>query len=174
MPSADEGRDKRIQATISAELKDRVRVLIDSGTYDSEAEVVRAALSRFIDEIEPVTEMAAYAAGSASLPLPERYENGTAEMHRDLKVRLDVIAWLQTVNLLLASSSAARILRLLGEQNADSLRLIEQSLNTTAGERKRVRRKLAAGWRAFNRARRQTSSTNSSSGQQEARRQAFR
>jgi hypothetical protein len=161
MKDGDGGYDKRIQASIPAELKDQVRTLVASGAYDSESEVVRAALRGLMTAAPPPAALPA-----SPLPfempdegrLPPMPQALAAEMpfapladdqHRDLKERLDLLAWLLTVLLMLVATAAARILSLLTRQPVEPMHLLRGALAETADERACTRRELAVGWRAF-------------------------
>ncbi|MBI5666834.1 MAG: hypothetical protein HZC41_02405 [Chloroflexi bacterium] len=135
----DNNLDRRVQANVPVELKERVRDLVEHQLFESEAEVVRAALWQFFD-------------GENSFALPQQPAAGgeaSLELHRDLKERLDLLAWLHTVTLLLLAAIASRLLEAMTHQKVEPNQLIEQALRSSADERDSTRRQLAAGWRAF-------------------------
>lgn len=144
----DHNYDKRVQASVPSELKERIREMVDNEVFESEAELVRAALWQFMD-------------GEAAYPLtkPEsRYGGGEAaseELHNDLKERLDLLAWLNTVILLLLAEMSSRLLETFTREKVEPMRLVEQALRRSVEEQDEARRKLAAGWRAFKRVGRQ-------------------
>lgn len=129
--------DKRVQASVPSELKDRIRELVDCEVYDSEAEIVRAALWDFVGEPPP-------SARSAAVEV-----EASTELHHDLKERLDLLAWLLTVCLLLLAAVASRLLEAIAREKIEPMQLLDQALRRSVDERDSARRKLAAGWRAF-------------------------
>lgn len=132
--------DKRVQASVPSELKERIRELVEHQLYDSEAEVIRAALWQFIEgEIPFETPADGFS----------HVEALNADLHRDLKERMDLLAWLMTVGLLLIATIASRILQALTREPVQPMSLLDQALNSSIHERELARRKLAAGWRAF-------------------------
>lgn len=146
---ADEAgaKDKKIQATISAELKDQVRDLVKTKGFESEAEFLRTAVA---DYIMRQTEVPAT---TASLPDNASTPAGTSdEAHHDLKERVDLVAWLLTVGLVLISNLGSKMLRAVGEKDTEPMHLLNESLQTAVQERAALRQKLGFGWRAFNRA----------------------
>lgn len=128
--------DKRVQANIPADLKERIQELVEYEVYSSEAEVVRAALWEFM--------------GESRAPKPASIQQDTgAELHHDLKDRLDLLAWLLTVGLLLLAAVSSRLLEAVAHEKVEPMTLLDRALRQTADERDSARRKLAAGWRAF-------------------------
>lgn len=146
MTGQAEGFSKRIQANVPAELKDAVRALVEQGAYDSEAEAIRAALWQFVRQHAPASPAPTPSpAPAAPAPLPD-------ELHRDLKRRLDLLAWLMTVALLLMATIASRILNALGRGGVEPMQLVEEALQASVQDQQTARRKLAAGWHAFRQA----------------------
>lgn len=138
MANQAEGFSKRIQANVPAELKDQVRALVEQGAYDSEAEAVRAALWQFVGQ------------GRTASPAPASPQEPLSDdLHNDLKRRLDLLAWLMTVALLLMATIASRILNALGRGSVEPMQLIDEALRASVQDQQTARRKLAAGWRAF-------------------------
>lgn len=144
-------RDKKIQATISSEVKEQVRTLVKEKGFESESEFLRTAVSAYITQqttpavkAEPIIE--------APLPLTALPQPQTDHLHRDLKERVDLIAWMMTVGLVLMSSVGARLLRAMGEHDANSMNLLDDSLETAAQHREALKHKLGLNWRAFTRA----------------------
>jgi predicted transcriptional regulator len=99
--------------------------------------------------------------GEAAYPLTKpdsQYDGGeaaSAELHNDLKERLDLLAWLNTVILLLLAEMSSRLLEAFTREKVEPMRLVEQALRRSVEEQDEARRKLAAGWRAFKRVGRQ-------------------
>jgi hypothetical protein len=143
--------DKRIQANISSELKERVRELVKKGEFESEAELVRAALWEMIEPkpLEP-PKAAVIPPHDETPPLPFA-ENADDHMHHDLKGRLDLLAWMMTLSLTMMATLGSRLLRARGEDVSSSL-LIEETVHTAVQQREGLRRRLSVGWRAFNQA----------------------
>jgi hypothetical protein len=138
--------DKRIQANIPSELKVRVRGMVERQEYESEAEVVRAALWRLVDGPAP----AAPPEPAASISAAPAIEVPLSELHNDLKNRMDLIAWLLTVALMLMTTIACKLLRALGDTSTEPMMLLDQTLRTSVHEREAIRRKLALHWHSFN------------------------
>lgn len=135
---SDNNLDRRVQASVPVELKERVRDLVEHQLFESEAEVVRAALWQFFD-----------GENQFALSQSASSDDISTELHRDLKERLDLLAWLHTVTLLLLAAIACRLLEAITHQKIEPSQLIEQALRSSADERDSTRRQLAAGWRAF-------------------------
>ena len=145
----DNNLDKRVQASVPVELKERVREMVEHKVFESEAELVRAALWQFLDGED-----------TYALTQPDdTVEAVSAELHNDLKERLDLLAWLNTVILLLLAGIASRLLEAITREKVTPMQLVEQALRSSIQEQDDARRKLAAGWRAFKRAGRQDGKT---------------
>jgi len=139
-------RDKKIQATISAELKEQVRELVKDKGFESEAEFLRSAVIEFIaQQTKPPTNSNSLHLESNSSTLPH-------ELQHDIRERIDLVAWMLTVALVMMSHLGSRLLRLLGEKDAEPMELLNESLQTAVQERTVLRRKFGISWRAFNRA----------------------
>lgn len=138
MAVSDSNLDKRVQASVPVELKERVRDLVAHDLFDSEAEVVRAALWQFFDGENTFDQQQSAITDDRS-----------ADLHRDLKERLDLLAWLQTVALLLLAAVASRLLHTITREEVEPMELIDQALRSSVNKRDSARRQLAAGWRAF-------------------------
>lgn len=147
----DNNYDKRVQASVPVELKERVREMVEHEVFESEAELVRAALWQFLDG-----ESASALAQTDSI---QDVETVSAELHNDLKERLDLLAWLNTVLLLLLAGIASRLYEAITREKVEPMQWIEQALRSSIQEQDDARRKLAAGWRAFKRAGRQDGKT---------------
>lgn len=146
---ADNNLDKRVQASVPVELKERVREMVEHKVFESEAELVRAALWQFLDGED-----------TYALTQPDdTVEAVSAELHNDLKERLDLLAWLNTVILLLLAGIASRLLEAITREKVTPMQLVEQALRSSIQEQDEARRKLAAGWRAFKRVGRQDGKT---------------
>jgi hypothetical protein len=164
MSEAEHVFDKRIQAAISADLKDRVRDLVKDKRFESEAEIVRLALSRFVDNpVAPVKHSPSDEPGTqlpfepphSHLPvsMPVQHNQPPDDnLHRDLKGRMDLIAWLLTVGLMLIATIATKLFRLLGDKETEPMQLIDQTVQASVHDRSLIRQKLAVGWQAFNQA----------------------
>lgn len=139
-------RDKKIQATISAELKEQVRELVKDKGFESEAEFLRTAVTEFItQQTQSPTNSNSFHLESNSSALP-------SESQHDMRERIDLIAWMLTVTLVMMSHLGSRLLRVLGEKDTEPMELLNESLQTAVQERTALRRKFGIGWRAFNRA----------------------
>ncbi|MBZ0285794.1 MAG: ribbon-helix-helix domain-containing protein [Anaerolineae bacterium] len=146
MADGEGTRDKKIQATISAELKEQVRELVKDKGFESEAEFLRTAITEYIiHQTNPPARTLSSDISSNLLPHPD-------ELHHDLKERIDLVAWMLTVGLVLVSSLGSKLLHALGEKDIEPMKLLNESLQTAVQERITLRRKLGIGWRAFNRA----------------------
>jgi hypothetical protein len=139
--------DKRIQANIPSELKMRVRGMVERKEFESEAEVVRAALWRLVDSPAPVIPSESAAASSPAAPI---IGVPLSELHGDLKNRMDLIAWLLTVTLMLLATIACKVLRALGDTSTEPMLLLDQTLRASVQERDALRHKLAVSWHNFN------------------------
>ena len=147
----DNNYDKRVQASVPVELKERVREMVEHEVFESEAELVRAALWQFLDGESPSAIVQPHSS--------QDVESVSVELHNDLKERLDLLAWLNTVLLLLLASIASRLFEAITREKVEPMQWIEQALRSSVQEQDDARRKLAAGWRAFKRVGRQDSKT---------------
>ena len=109
-------RDKKIQATISSEVKEQVRALVKQKGFESESEFLRTAVTEYI--AQQTTAPKASLASEVPPLLPTIPSAQTDLLHRDLKERVDLIAWMMTVGLVLISGIGARLLRAMGEHEA--------------------------------------------------------
>ncbi|NWG15271.1 MAG: hypothetical protein HXY41_01425 [Chloroflexi bacterium] len=141
---SDSVLDKRVQASVPSELKDHIREMVENELYESEAEIIRVALRQFIEGDLPVETPVETPANRYS-----HVETLNTDLHRDLKERMDLLAWLMTVGLLLMATIASRILQALTHETVQPMSLLDQALSSSVHERDQARRRLAAGWRAF-------------------------
>ena len=135
--------DARVQANIPSDLKVCVRELVKSNKYDSEAEIVREALWRFVHQ-PSIPASPRPTITPEPTPPPDGLTLG------DFKSRMDLIAWMLTLVLMLVATVGSKLMKAQTGENISPIKLLEQVTTATGQNREALRRQLAAGWHQFN------------------------
>lgn len=131
MERPESGYSERVGARISPELKAAVQDLVRQTGWDSEADLVRAALWRYVEQGAPLPQEAA--------PLPAR---------ADFEERAE---WLLTVLLMLAGLVASRVLNTLRVEQVKPAELVDEAIQEAVYNRSILWARLRAGRRAAQR-----------------------
>lgn len=136
MNREESGYSERVGARISPELKARLQDAMQEAGAGSEAEIVREALWRFVEQEHP------------SLPAPQPVSESTAP---DAARFEDRIEWLLTVLLILVGLVASKILNTLRVEQVKPAELVDDAIQEAVFNRTILWTKLRAGRRAAQR-----------------------
>ena len=125
MSRIESGFSERVGARISPELKNYLRVLVDSGEYDNEADAVREALWHYIEQREIVSQ---------SAPTPEP----TDMSHNDL----ERIEWLLNAVFIMLAIVGSRLLNALTNNKMAPAALADEAIQETIYNQSILRARL--------------------------------
>ncbi len=123
MPKEESPFSERVGARISPELKTRIQQAIDTHGYDSEADVVRAALWLYVEQNEQVenelNQINQQNEALADTPKPSAIPN---------EPRHDRIEWALTVIVILVSIVGSKILNAVREEKVKPADLADEAI----------------------------------------------
>lgn len=130
MERPESGYSERVGARISPELKAAVQDIVQQAGWDSEADLVRAALWRYVEQGAPLPQETAPALPPGSPAFEDRAE------------------WLLTVLLILVGLVASRVLNTLRVEQVKPAELVDEAIQEAVYNRTILWAKLRAGRRA--------------------------
>jgi hypothetical protein len=125
MSRDESGYSERVGARISPELKEHLRVLVDDGVYDSEADAVREALWQYVEQRE-----------IAPPPLPEPVVHETADNGQ--------VEWLLSAVLVMLALVGSRLLNALTNSKTTPAALADEAIQETIYNHAILQKKLRA------------------------------
>jgi len=117
---------ERVGARISPELKERVQEAIAKHGYDSEADVVRAALWMYVDQNEPAEQPS-----EAVHQQPKNLTDSDNERHHDEKRSTDRVEWALTVVVILIALVGSKILNTIRDEKIKPAELADEAIQET-------------------------------------------